>query len=68
MGLRMIKCRKVCYATKQAAKFVVKRFKANGDKRKLRIYLCDDCDCWHTSKYSADDVKRMKDRVAVNRE
>ncbi len=57
----MIKCRKVCYATKRAAKHVVKRLKSKGKKYRLRIYLCEDCQCWHTTGYDAKAVAKMKD-------
>ena len=61
----MIKCRKVCYATKRAAKFVVKSLKSRGIgfKGKLRVYKCRDCDCYHTTSYSAKSIAKMKDRL-----
>ena len=62
----MIECRKVAYATKQAAKFRLKSIKARGlktSKGKLRVYKCKDCDCYHLTSYDAKSIAKMKDRL-----
>ena len=64
----MIKCRKVYYATKQAAKFVVKSLKnrVRGFKGKLRVYKCRDCGGYHTTSYNAKSIAKMKDRLYLD--
>ena len=59
----MIKCRKISYATKRAAKFRVKSIKTRGSKGKIRIYLCAYCECYHLTSYNAKSITKMKDRL-----
>ena len=62
----MIKCRKVSYATKQAARFRIKSMKTRGiktDKGKIRVYKCLDCSCYHLTSYDAKSIAKMKDKL-----
>lgn len=62
----MIECRKVTYATKQAAKSRLKSIKARGlttGKGKLRVYKCRDCALYHVTSYDAKSIAKMKDRL-----
>ncbi len=62
----MIKCGKVCHGTKSRAKLAIKQLRNKGHSRKLRIYFCDNCECWHTTSFTAKAIAEMKDKRMEN--
>ena len=55
-----MKCVKTVYVTRKLARQFARKIGVR-DSKKLRVYQCFSCGCFHLTSMSAEDVKILKD-------